>query len=55
MENATKTVTIPIEEYFDLRIRAEQNFLLMNELGELKGRFQEVERRLWELEQKAVK
>lgn len=55
MENEVKTVTIPVDEYFDLRTKAEMNFFLTNELGELKGRFCEVERRLWELEQKVVK
>ena len=55
MENEVKTVTISVDEYFDLRMRAETNFFLSNELSELKGRFSEVERRLWELEQKVVK
>lgn len=50
MENEAKMITISVDEYFELRTKAEQNFFLMNELGELKGRFCEIERRLWELE-----
>lgn len=53
MENEAKMITISVDEYFELRTKAEQNFFLMNELGELKGRFCEIERRLWELECKA--
>ena len=52
-ENEVKTVTIPIEEYFDLRMRAEQNIFLSNELGALKAELNEIHRRLWELECKA--
>ena len=53
MENEANTVTIPLDEYFDLRTKAEANIFLTNELGSLQGRFNELERRLWELEQKA--
>lgn len=49
-ENEAKMVTIPIEEYFDLRMRAEQNIFLSNELGSLKSELSEINRRLWELE-----
>lgn len=48
--NGERTVNIPIDEYFDLRLRAETNAMLMNELGEMKGRFLDIERRLWFLE-----
>ena len=53
-ENEVKvnTVTIPIDEYFDLRMRAEQSIFLSNELGNLRGELNEVNRRLWELEQR---
>lgn len=44
------TVTIPLEEYFDLRQRAEMNGFLMNELGRMEARFQDIERRLLDLE-----
>ena len=38
------TVTIPLDEYFDLRQKAEINAFLMNELGRMEGRFQSLER-----------
>lgn len=44
------TVTITLEEYFELRQKAEMNAFLMNELGRMEARFQEVDRRLYELE-----
>lgn len=44
------TVTIPIDEYFDLRQKAEINSYLMNELGRMEGRFQGIERVVFELE-----
>ena len=46
------TVTITLEEYFDLRQKAEMNGFLMNELGRTEARFQEIDRRLYELERK---
>ena len=46
----TNTVTIPLEEYFDLRQKADMNAFLMNELGRMDARFQDFERRLWDLE-----
>ena len=48
----TNTVTIPLDEYFDLRQKAEMNGFLMTELGKIEARFQEIERRYWELERK---
>lgn len=51
-EETVKTVNIPIDEYFDLRQRAEMNGMLLQQLGEINGRFFDFERRIWELEQK---
>lgn len=46
----TNTVTITLQEYFDLRQKAEMNGFLMAELGRMEARFQEIDRRLWDLE-----
>lgn len=46
----TNAVTISLEEYFDLRQKADMNAFLMNELGRMDARFQDFERRLWDLE-----
>lgn len=46
----TNTVTIPLDEYFDLRMKADANALLMKELGELYGRMYQFESRLFALE-----
>ena len=45
-----KTVTIPIDEYFDLRQRAEINAMMIKELGAFDGIFRDIDRRLHELE-----
>ena len=45
-----KTVTIPIDEYFDLRQRAEMNAMMIKELGAIDGMFRDIDRRLYELE-----
>ena len=50
----TNTVTITLEEYMDLREKANMNGFLMNELGRNEARFQEIERRLYELERKVT-
>ena len=55
MENEVNKVTIPVDEYFDLRAKAESNVFLMTELGNLQVRISVVENRLWELEQKLGK
>ena len=47
-------VTIPIEEYMDLREKANMNGFLMSELGRMDSRFQDIDRRLWELEKKVL-
>ena len=49
-ENAT--VTIPIDEYFDLRTKAEANMFLMTQIGDMQNRLYELDKRLFELEQK---
>lgn len=51
-EVGAKTVNIPIDEYFDLRTRAEMNGMLMERLGQIEGRFFDLDRRIFELEQK---
>lgn len=51
-EVEVKTINIPIDEYFDLRTRAEMNGILMERLGEIEGRFFDLDRRIFELEQK---
>lgn len=51
-ENEVKTISISIDEYFDLRQKAEMNIWLTNELSEIKTRFNLLEVRMYELEQK---
>ncbi len=46
------TVTIPIEEYFEMRRKAEETLYLANQLGEMSARFAEYDRRIFELERK---
>lgn len=53
--NNVATVTITIEEYFDLRTKAEQGIYIANKLGELENRTFELDRRLFELEDKIRK
>lgn len=48
----TNVVTITLEEYMELRQKADMNGFLMNELGRMEARFQEIDRRLWHLERK---
>ena len=47
-----KTVNIPLDEYYDLRQKAESALWLMTELGEMRARFQNIENRLYDLERK---
>jgi hypothetical protein len=51
-ENNTSvvTVTIPLEEYWDLRTKAEANGYLMERLGQMEARFRDIEQKLWEIE-----
>ena len=51
-ENEARTVTIPIDEYFDLRTRAEINAMLIERLGKFEGNLWDFERRIYELEQR---
>ena len=44
------TVTIPLDEYFDLRQKAEINAFLMNELGRMESRFVSLERMVCDCE-----
>lgn len=52
--NNVATVTITIEEYFNLRCKAEQSLYLANELGRMEARFSEIEHRLYELDMKIM-
>lgn len=49
-ESDVKTINIPIDEYFDLRTKAEMNGILMERLGLIEGRFFDLDRRICELE-----
>lgn len=51
-ETNVSTVTITIDEYFDLRQKAETNLYLMTELARLDARLNEFDRRLWDIERK---
>lgn len=53
MENEVKTVNIPIDEYFELRTKAEMNAMLLKQYGLLEGRICDIERRIYELERKS--
>lgn len=52
-EVEVRTINIPIDEYFDLRTRAEMNGILMERLGQIEGRFFDLERRIFEIEHKS--
>lgn len=47
-----KTVNIPLDEYYDLRQKAESAMWLMTELGETRVRLQNFEQRLFDLERR---
>lgn len=49
---AVPTVTISVDEYFDLRQKAEMNGFLMERMGRLDGQLMDMDRRLYELENK---
>lgn len=51
MANET-TVTIPLDEYIDLRRKADENLYLATELGGFKDRLWNLESRLFDLERK---
>ena len=52
--DSVNSVTITLEEYMDLRQKAEMNGFLMTELGRMEARFQEIDRRLWDMERKEI-
>ena len=53
MKMANETmVTIPLEEYIELRRKADENFYLADRLGQFEQRTMNLENRLWELERK---
>lgn len=52
MDNTANVVTIPLEEYFDLRTRADMNAALLAQLAQLEARLSDFDRRLWMLEGK---
>ena len=47
-----KTVNIPIDEYFDMRSKAESAIWLVASLGEMRAHIDGLERRMYELERK---
>ena len=51
-ENEARTIAIPIDEYFELRTKAEMNAMLLQQLGCFEGRYFDLERRVYELEEK---
>lgn len=46
------TITISVDEYFELRQKAQMNDMLMYRLGEFEGRLCDYDRRIFELEQR---
>ncbi len=46
------TVTISVDEYFDLRQKAEMNGFLIERMGRFDGQLMDMDRRLYELESK---
>lgn len=49
-ERKIPTVTIPVDEYFDLRQKAEMNGFFMECMGNFEGKLMDLDRRLYELE-----
>lgn len=47
-----KTVNIPLDEYFELRQKADSAMFLMTELGEMRVRFEKFEQRFYDLERR---
>lgn len=43
-------VTIPLEEYIELRRKADENFYLADRLGQFEQRLHNFDERLWKLE-----
>ena len=53
MENE-KMVTIPLDEYIELRRKADENFYLANQLGQMDNRMWEFNKRLRDFERRLV-
>ena len=49
-ENEVKTITISIDEYFDLREKAQMNMYLMERLGQMDGQIHDLDQRVIYLE-----
>lgn len=45
----TNTVTIPIDEYFEMRQKCEMNAYLLREFGSINARLEELQQRFEEL------
>ena len=50
----TNTVTITLDEYMELREKAQMNSFLMTELGRMEARFRDIERTIFDLEMKVL-
>lgn len=50
-ENEVKTISISIDEYFELREKAQMNMFLSHKLGSLSDNVQDLHTRVFELEQ----
>ncbi len=46
------TVTIPVDEYIELKRKAEETLFLANQLGQMSSQFAEYDRRIYEIERK---
>lgn len=54
-ENEIKTINISIDEYFDLRTKANMNDLVMRELGRMDNRLFEFDNKVTQLEDRMNK
>ena len=50
--NNVPMVTISLDEYFELKTKANENLYLANEMGRMDARFVEIDRRFYELEER---
>lgn len=55
MEENAKMISISVDEYFDLRQKAEMNGFLMERMGSFEERLRQTQDKIWELEQKVNK
>ncbi len=51
-DNNINTISIPVDEYFDLMTKAETNIYLMERLGEFRERFYQLDCKVAYLENK---